>query len=492
MERAVTKPGAALRLDEDARRALWARVAEETERYLTGVERLPVRPGADEDEMLRRLAAVDFAAPLAPVEAAGWVADGLARWQMQTSHPRYFGLFNPPSTTMGIAADALAAAFNTQVGAWHHSPLGVAIERRLIRELGARLGFDPHAVDGSFTTGGNEANHTAVLCALATAFPAWGDDGVRALDGQPALYVSAEAHHSFVKAARACGLGNRAVRTVPVDDELRMRPDALARMIAKDRADGLAPFMVVATAGTTNAAAVDPIPAIAEVAEREGVWLHVDAAWGGAAALIPELAHLLAGTERADSLTFDAHKWLSVPMGAGLFLTRDTRALEAAFHVETAYVPRGEESLERPDWYARSLQWSRRFIGLKVFLSLAVAGWDGYAAALRHQVEMGDLLRRELEAAGWKIENRTPLPIVCFTDADRGDGDQASHLDAVCAHVVTSADAWLSTTRLAGIGPALRACITSFETAPGDIRILVAALGRARAAVGGERAAAGG
>jgi len=479
----------ALRLDGETRRALWARVADEIEGYLAGVGGLPVRPGRDEDEMLRRLGEIDFARPLAPEDAVGFVADGLARWQMQCGHPRYFGLFNPPSSTMGIAADALAAGFNMQVGAWHHSPLGVAIERRLVRELGARFGFDAAAVDGTFTSGGNEANHTAVISALAAIFPAFRQAGVRALDGDPVLYASAEAHHSFVKAARACGLGDRAVRHVPVDDGLRMIPAALERMIHDDRAAGHLPFLAVATAGTTSAAAIDPIHAVADVARREGLWLHVDAAWGGAAALVPELAPLLDGTARADSLTFDAHKWLSVPMGAGLFLTRHPGALTAAFHLETAYVPRGEESLERPDYYVRSLQWSRRAIGLKLFMTLAVAGWDGYAAALRHQVAMGALLREELRGSGWTVVNDTPLPIVCFTDgrpadgADGGDGADAARLEGICAHVVSSGRAWISTTRLTGIGPVLRACITSFETGPEDVRTLVEALEEGRRAV---------
>ncbi|HET7460564.1 MAG TPA: aminotransferase class V-fold PLP-dependent enzyme [Longimicrobium sp.] len=476
-----------LRLDGETRRALWTRVADEIEGYLTGVGGLPVRPGRDEDEMLRRLGEIDFARPLAADEAVGFVADGLRRWQMQCGHPRYFGLFNPPSTTMGIAADALAAGFNMQVGAWHHSPLGVAIERRLVRELGARFGFGPAVVDGTFTSGGNEANHTAVIAALASVFPAFREGGVRALDGNPVLYVSAEAHHSFVKAARACGLGDRAVRRVPVDAALRMQPAALERMIAADRAAGDLPFLAVATVGTTNAGAIDPLHAVAEVAERAGVWLHVDAAWGGAAALVPALAPLLDGTARADSLTFDAHKWLSVPMGAGLFLTRRPGALTAAFHLETAYVPRGEESLERPDYYVRSLQWSRRAIGLKLFLTLAVAGWEGYAAALGHQVAMGELLRGELRASGWAVVNDTPLPIVCFTagrPAENGGEADAERLDAVAAHVVAGGRAWLSTTRLTGIGPVLRACITSFETEPEDVRMLVAALDDARRAVG--------
>lgn len=484
---ATREAAAVLRLDDETRRALWARVADEVEGYLTGVADLPVRPGRDEDEMLRRLGEIDFARPLAPGDAVGFVADGLARWQMQCGHPRYFGLFNPPSSTMGIAADTLAAGFNLQVGAWHHSPLGVAIERRLVRELGARFGFQPDAVDGTFTSGGNEANHTAVIGALASTFPAFREGGVRALAGNPVLYVSAEAHHSFVKAARACGLGDRAVRHVPVDAALRMRPDALERMVRDDRAAGDLPFLAVATAGTTNAGVIDPLEAIADVAEREGLWFHVDAAWGGAAALVPELAPLLDGTSRADSLTFDAHKWLSVPMGAGLFLTRRLDALTAAFHLETAYVPRGEESLERPDYYVRSLQWSRRAIGLKVFLTLAVAGWDGYAATLRHQVAMGGLLREELRGSGWTVVNDTPLPIVCFTDgraSDEGDAADAQRLDAISAHVVESGRAWISTTRLTGIGSVLRACITSFETGPEDVRVLVAALEEGRGVVG--------
>lgn len=483
----ATRAAAALRLDDETRRALWTRVASEIEGYLTGVGGLPVRPGRDEDEMLRRLGEIDFARPLAPEDAVGFVAGGLKRWQMQCGHPRYFGLFNPPSTTMGIAADAIAAAFNMQVGAWHHSPLGVAIERRLVRELGTRFGFDPGVVDGTFTSGGNEANHTAVISALASAFPAFRDGGVRALDGDPVLYVSAEAHHSFVKAARACGLGDRAVRNVPVGAELRMDPAALERMIADDRAAGHLPFLAVATAGTTNAGVIDPIHAVADVAERAGVWLHVDAAWGGAAALVPELAPLLDGTARADSLTFDAHKWLSVPMGAGLFLTRHPDALTAAFHLETAYVPKGEESLERPDYYVRGLQWSRRAIGLKLFMTLAVAGWDGYAAALRHQVAMGDRLRDQLGTSGWTVVNDTPLPIVCFTDRKStggGDAADAARLEAIAAHVVESGRAWLSTTRLTGIGPVLRACITSFETGEEDVRVLVDALGEGRSFVG--------
>src|SRR5205085_9439575 len=156
---------------------------------------------------------------------------------------------------------------------------------------------------------------------------------------------------------------------------------------------GYLPFLVVATAGTTNAGVIDPLPQVAAVAHDHRLWYHVDAAWGGAAAFVPELRPLLAGIEEADSITFDAHKWLSVPMGAGLFLTRHPQALTRAFHTPTPYMPQEARHLDVVDPFDHSMQWSRRFIGLKVFLSLAVAGWEGYAFAIRHQTEMGDHLR---------------------------------------------------------------------------------------------------
>src|SRR5439155_1329002 len=168
-------------------------------------------------------------------------------------------------------------------------------------------------------------------------------------------------HHSFHKAARLCGLGTEALREIPVDPDLRLDPQVLSSRIVEDRRRGLAPFMVVATAGTTSAGAIDPIPDLAGIAEREGLWYHVDSAWGGAAALLPELRPLLAGIERADSITFDAHKWLSVPMGAGIFLTRHPSLLERTFGTGTSYMPRDAAGLDIVDPYSHSMQWSPRF-----------------------------------------------------------------------------------------------------------------------------------
>jgi glutamate/tyrosine decarboxylase-like PLP-dependent enzyme len=432
----------------------------------------PVDPGA-----IRSLVeSFDPSRPLDPVEAVDRVARALAEHQVHTPHPRYFGLFNPAPSTMGIAADALVAAFNPQLASYGHSPVPVAIESYLVREVGKLFGIDGDAVEGTFTSGGAEANHTALLVALARRVDGYLDEGLAGTRRRPVLYVSCEAHHSFLKAARLCGLGAAAVREVGLDRSLRMDIGQLAAAIRADRHSGLDPFMIVATAGTTTAGIVDPIERAADVAHAQRLWLHVDAAWGGAAALVPELRPHLAGIERADSITFDAHKWLSVPMAAGMFLTRHRGALARTFRVKTGYMARGAASESAPDPYAASMQWSRRFIGLKVFLSLAVAGWDGYAGVLRHQVAMGERLRRALARTGWTIVNDTPLPVVCVTAPGRTD----SFLKAVVRRVVDSGRAWLSVARLAGGRLVIRACITNYRTGPADVRELARALADAR------------
>jgi len=469
-----------LRLDAETRAQLWRKLVDAIEAYATMLETGRVTPPLEPEKLRALLARFDFSAPVDALEALDFLVEGLWKFQTHTPHPRYYGLFNPAPTTMGIAGDALVAAFNPQLATWSHSPLAIEIEQHLVRAFGVRFGYDPTKTDGTFASGGMEANHTAVLTALVQAFPEFSSRGVRALPAQPVLYVSAEAHHSLLKAARLCGLGTDAVHEIPVDYGLRMDPEALATRIAQDRDQGFAPFMVVATSGTTNAGAIDPLPAIAEVAAREELWLHVDAAWGGAAALVPELRSLLDGIERADSITFDAHKWLSVPMGAGIYLTRHTDILDRTFRTAATYMPREAAELDVVDPCMHSMQWSRRAIGLKVFLSLAVAGWEGYTTVIRHMVAMGALLREQLEASGWQVVNKTPLPLCCFVDQRHAEGRSEAYLHTVAMNVVGSGKAWISTTRLAGSVPVLRACITNYRTKAEDIAALIATLEEAR------------
>ncbi len=471
---------AALRLDETMRQALWKQVTEVIEGYLTSQDAISISPTLDPDQVRSYLSQVDFDRPIPPAEALEFVARGLDRYQMHTAHPRYFGLFNPTPATMSIAADALAAAFNPQMAAWGHNPFGVEVERFLIRALALKFGYDEASADGTFASGGAEANHTALLTSLVHTFPEYAEVGLRGIDRQPVLYVSNESHHSLIKAARSCGLGTDAIRRVPVDEGLKINVEALAAGVARDRSAGLAPFLAVATAGTTSAGVIDPLPEMADLAQGEGLWLHVDAAWGGAAALAPELRAHLKGIERADSITFDAHKWLNVPMAAGLFLTRHPEVLAQAFRITAAYIPKDTHGLEVIDPYTHSIQWSRRFIGLKVYLALAVAGWEGYRRAILHQTAMGELLRQELEAEGWEVANRTPLPVVCFVDGSSPAGRSEAFIEAVAQEVASGGENWISVTRLDEVQPVLRACITSYRTKPADLEWLLRDLRRAR------------
>jgi glutamate/tyrosine decarboxylase-like PLP-dependent enzyme len=469
-----------LLLEKSTRLDLWRQLIQGLETYLEQVEAGRVTPELDPEKVRALLGGVDFSRPLEPQQALEFVIEGLTQYQTHTPHPQYFGLFNPAPTTMGIAADTLVAAFNPQLAAWSHSPFAVEVEQHLIRAFGARFGYDPAFTDGVFASGGAEANHTALLTALAEAFPEFLWRGLRALAFEPVFYVSSECHHSFLKAARLTGLGTEAVHEIPADERLRMDMTALASGIHRDRCQDRRPFMIVATAGTTSAGVVDPIARMARLASEEKLWLHVDAAWGGAAVLSPKLRGLLDGIEMADSITFDAHKWLSVPMGAGLYLTRHPTILRSTFGIATDYMPREAAGLDVVDLYTRSLEWSRRFIGLKVFLSLLVAGWSGYAEAIEHQTAMGDLLRQKLAAAGWQIVNLTPLPVVCFIDGTHPNGRTGPYLEAIAQEVVRSGKAWISTARLRQSIPVLRACITNYRTQPQHLDALVEALSQAR------------
>ena len=453
-------------LDRQTREALWRRVAELLEAHAAGLGERPIVPAG-------QVPTLDLDAkhdPLALVEAAcAALEDGI----VHVDHPRYFGLFNPAPAALGVIGDTLASAFNAQLATRGHSPWPVASEEQLITELGHRFGWSRDDARGTFTSGGGEANTTALVAALHAAFPDVGDRGVRALPGDPRVYVSAEGHATIARAARVGGLGADAVSVVPADASSRMKPAALRDAIAKDRAAGKLPFLVVATAGTTSAGAIDPLPDIATIAERERVWLHVDAAWGGLAALVPELRPALDGIARADSITFDAHKAMSAPMGTGPYLTRRAGVLERVFADRTGYMPRDGSS----DPYARSLQWSRRFLGLRVLLPLAAAGWDGYAASLGKQARLADRLRERLVARRWTIVNDTALPIVCFVDEARRDG---KFLDGVARSVIASGGGWISVPRFANGTRALRACVNNHRTEEADIDRFVDALDHAR------------
>ncbi len=430
--------------------------------------------GASDDGLADRLRAYDFrdARPLQTVAAD--MFDLLGTHAVRSDHPRYFGLFNPPALPAAIIGDLIAATVNPQLAVRSHASAAADIERKLLQLFGTRIGWDGGEVSGAFTSGGSEANHTALLVALARKYPEWPTRGLQTVTTNPAVYVSAQAHLAWIKLARSSGLGSDAVRLVPTRDGMRLDGETLAQFIAADV--GRDPVLVVATAGTTAHGAIDDIAGIAETAHRCCAYLHVDAAWAGGALLADEGKALLRGIELADSVTIDPHKWLCVPMGAGMYLAHDWVPLQSAFSVSTGYMP--SASLEQRDAYIHSLQWSRRFIGLKLFMALATLGADGYAQMVRRQLQLGRQLRDGLLAHGWRLVNDSPLPLVCFVPElarDRQGDAVRRTVDAV----VASGEAWLSTVDWRG-QQVIRACITSYETTSGDVDALIELLDKMR------------
>lgn len=462
-----------LLLDEAARKQLWIDLIAAIEDYIQQVHTLSVSPPLEPENIRKFVRSFDFSQPLKPAEAIAKVVEGMRKYQVHTPHPMYYGLFNPAPSTMSIAGDSLVAALNPQMAAWSHNPFASEAENYLIREFGIRFGYSADQADGTFCSGGAEANHTALLTALVHSFPEFAREGVRALSAQPVFYVSAQSHHSFLKAARFSGIGTNAVREVSVKGNLKMDPDKLSELISRDRKKGFHPFMIVATAGTTGAGIIDDLITLHEIASQEKLWLHTDAAWGGAAILLPEGKKVLRGIEHSGSITFDAHKWLSVPMGAGMYLTRHPEILSETCRITADYMPKEGAGLDFVDPYSHSMQWSRRFIGLKLFLTLACSGWKGYQDTIRHQWKLGDLLRTKLAADGWKIVNDTPLPTICFTDALRSDGNNPEWINTLLQRVLASGKAWISMIRLPDQSAALRACITNYRTTEKDVTALV-------------------
>jgi glutamate/tyrosine decarboxylase-like PLP-dependent enzyme len=454
-------------------------VEKEVGRLYEQMPELAVTRVGDPAEIRRHLRdRFDFRAPWEVGPLIEEVGSLLQRWSVQVTHPRYFGLFNPTPRPVTVAADALTAIYNPQLAVWDHAPAANEMEAHVLRYLTGVVGFDPDASHASFTSGGQESNHTAMIAALAHRFPGTSHGGLRGLASDPVLYVSRDGHHSIEKAASATGLGRGAVRRVAVDADRRMDPGALERKIREDRGAGRAPFLVVATAGTTGAGLVDPLEEIGTVAREEGLWLHVDAAWAGSALLSRRLRPLLAGVGRADSFTWDAHKWLWAPVGTGMFFTRHPDAVQRAFDLRAGYVPVGTP--DTTDRITTTLQWSRRFIGLRVFMTLAELGADGVEALVDHQAGIGDLLRRRLRDAGWTVVNRTPLPLVCFTHPRIEDGRVGAR--DVARRVGSSGRAWVSGVTLPGRDGSetvLRACVTSYRTDDDDVDVLVDELERA-------------
>ncbi|MBF6571302.1 MAG: pyridoxal-dependent decarboxylase [Candidatus Binataceae bacterium] len=425
-----------------------------------------VTPTLDLDAFKTELAGFDFHGPRPLGELLLWTITQMERGLVHVTHPGYFGLFNPAPAFPAQLADRIVAEFNPQLATSKTSPAAVEIEAHVIRAVAGRVGF-PVGAGGHFTSGGSEANYTALLCALLRSSTEFASRGARAFAGPPVFYVSRDSHLAWLKIALQAGVGRSAARMIATDGAGRLDPRSLAEAIKADRASGCVPVMVAATAGTTNAGMIDPLVACAELARSAKLWYHVDAAWGGALVVSEKLRHVLAGIEQADSITVDAHKWLATTMGCGMFVVRDPSLLSSAFQVAANFMP---STVPGVDPYLSSVQWSRRFLGLRLFLSLAAAGWTGYTQHVERSIDLIALINDELSERGWSVVNQSPLAVLCVRPPP-GSVSVRTIVDRVLA----SGRAWVAAARFES-DEVIRICVTHGETSIDDVGELVETL----------------
>jgi len=395
------------------------------------------------------------------------VIEGLKNYSIHAPHPGYLGLFNPRPNYASVLADHIVSVLNPNLAAWSHSPFGIEIEQFVINEFGKKFGYQANSIDGTFCTGGAESNLTAVLSAINQHFPNFAEKGWIGTINQPIIYSSSESHHSIVKAAKAVGLGSQSVVNIPVLDNLTIDTQFLEKQIQKDKAAGHQPFMIIATAGTTGAGAIDDMVEISRICKTENLWFHVDAAYGGATIVSPDAAKWLKGIELSDSITVDLHKWFSVAMGASLFLTSNKKILHKTFQIAADYMPKDGDPNQVIDPYLHSIQWSRRFIGLKIYLPLAIYGWEGFAKTINHQIKMGHELSQLLISDGWEIKNDSKLPIINFTHPDLQGNNEL--VEEITERIIETGKAWISVYPVLGENT-FRACITNYQTTIEDLK----------------------
>jgi glutamate/tyrosine decarboxylase-like PLP-dependent enzyme len=387
--------------------------------------------------------------------------DDLLPWLQQGNlhvpHPGYFGLFNPASSFSAVIGDYLTALFNPQMAAYSHAPFSNEVENTIIQFYLEKMQWSAEAT-GHFTSGGSEANFTAVLCALAHHFPDYLMEGLSGIKEKPRFYVSSLAHNSFDKIAKNTGLGAVAIFKIPLNADFTLDMEALTGQIEIDRKNGFYPFLLVGTAGTTPIGSIDPLKELSALAKKEKMWFHVDAAWAGGAIISPVIASRLQGIEHADSVTADAHKWLSVPMGAGMFFCKYPETVVKTFQTEALYMP----SQHNTDPYQHSLLWSRRFIGLKVYMAFRVKGALKISAEIEKQLELADYLAEGLLERGWKIPVTNSLAVVVFTHKKL---ETHSHEKIAEFHriMIAHGNTWASLLKLNN-NLYLRACVTSIHT----------------------------
>jgi aromatic-L-amino-acid/L-tryptophan decarboxylase len=460
-------PDRARRLGEDAVE-LWVEL-------LARLPDLPVSRPLRADEVREALAIDVPEEPLERGELLSHLRALLLENSIYPGHPGFLAYISGAGTVPGAAADLLAAALNQNGGAFRLSPGATTIEDQLMRWLADCFGL-PEGAGGHVVAGGAVANLAALKVARDGASEEARESGVR--DGPPlAFYASTESHVVQQRAADLLGLGSGAVRSIGVDERWRMRPDALGEAIDRDLAAGVVPAAVIATVGTTATGAIDPLPAIAELCERYGVYLHVDACYGGPAALADDLRPLLAGIERADSIAVDAHKWLYTPLLGGCVLVRDQRRLAASFATDATYIWIHDDLRQGVDFTMHGPDFSRGFAALRIWLSLLAHGRAAYGRRIAHDAALARYLGELVdEHPDFELMTPVSLSICCFRYAPaalRGDEDRLDSLNKrLMSAVMGDGRVYCSNAVLNGRF-CLRACIVNFRTEAEQVELLL-------------------
>ncbi len=392
-------------------------------------------------------------------------------------HPRFMAYVSGTGTVPGAAADLLAAGLNANLGGWQLSPAATEIELHLTRWFATELFGLPEGAGGLLTSGGALANFIALKVARDQR-AGWNvrEEG---LAGHPplTLYLSDETHVVSVRGADMLGIGAEGARHVPVDGTFRVRMDELRAAIVRDRADGRVPFAVVASAGTVATGAIDPLHEIADLCAEEGLWMHVDAAYGGPAMLADDLRPSFAGIERADSVAFDPHKWLYTPHSGGCVVVRSMRHLAESYEVHASYVVQDKEYTQHGiDLGRHGPQFSRSFWALKVWVSLLAHGRDAYARRISHDAALARYLgERVEERPGFELATPVELSICCFRYVPPDlpeEADRESYLNHLNERLMTESQldgrVYISNAIL-DERFVLRACVVNFRTEADDM-----------------------
>jgi glutamate/tyrosine decarboxylase-like PLP-dependent enzyme len=395
---------------------------------------------------------------------------------LHNGHPRFLGYISASAAPLGALAELLAAAVNSNVAKWELSPVASEIETQAIRWIAELIGY-PADCGGIMVSGGNAANFHGFVAARQ-AVTRWDmrNEGLYGDSRKLTAYVSKETHTWIDKAAEICGLGASAVRWIETDNEQRIDLAALQKQVEADRRDGNLPFLVVATTGTISTGAIDPVRDMAKFCEEQGIWLHVDGAYGAPAACLDEAPDDLHALALADSVAIDPHKWLHSPIEAACILTRDPDALRNAFDFRPDYYRFNDEAASGIDYYQHGLQNSRGFRALKVWLGLRQAGRDGYSATIREDIALARLLfdtvdtHPDFEARSLNLSVTTfrYVPAELQNDGDAVDEYLNELNKTLLAEVQRGGQAFVSNAIVDG-DYLLRACVVNFRTTESDI-----------------------